>query len=204
MAYTIRDFDLPFTPFEDLLSAFRDDIDIQRYASFAQLQDYCRRSANPVGELVLRLHHQCTEENLAYSNHICTALQLINFMQDIDSDYQIRQRLYIPLDELHTAGASEHDIAQQRDTPALHQLVAHQLERARAMLNAGTPLLRNVDWRLRLVLKLTMLGGLRIIEKLQRRDSIYTRPVLAKPDVLLLLFRSIYFGKMSARDKIHP
>lgn len=202
LAEIIRQFDLPFTPFEELLSAFRDDIDVQRYQDFAQLQHYCSRSANPVGELVLRLHGHCTAQNLAYSDQICTALQLINFIQDLDSDYQTRERLYVPLDELSTAGASEDDIAQRLHTPALQQLVAYQLARAEAMLHAGAPLLRQVDWRLRQVLKLTVLGGLRMIEKLRRRESIYTRPVLTKPELLLLVLRGIYSSHPATRDKI--
>jgi len=199
----IRQFNLPFTPFENLLSAFRDDIDVQRYVNAEHLLHYCRRSANPVGELVLRLHGRCTPETLAYSDRICTALQLINFIQDLDSDYQTRQRLYIPLDELTAAGVDEEDIRLRHNSHALQQLIAQQIDRAQTLLNAGIPLLEHVDWRLRQVLRLTILGGERIIEKLRRRKSVYDRPVLTRPDLILLLWRSIYSSNLSAHGKIH-
>lgn len=202
LAEVIRQFDLPITPFENLLSAFRDDIEVQRYASRADLLDYCRRSANPVGELVLRLHGYCTAENLAYSDRICTALQLINFIQDLDSDCQLRQRLYIPLDELNSAGIGEEQLRLREDSPALAQLVEQQIASAESLLYAGIPLLDNVGWRLRQVLKLTLLGGVRIIEKLRKRESVFTRPVLTKADLILLVLRSIYSSHLYSRGKI--
>lgn len=197
LADTINRYQLPITPFTKLLQAFRQDIDTTRYASFDALVDYCEHSANPVGELVLRLHGIWNEENAVYSNRICTALQLINFMQDIDSDYRQRGRLYVPLEEIHQFDLDESVFIQQQNSQALHDLITSQINRAYKLMHEGTPLLRRCPWRLRLILKLTLLSADRVVEKLLQRRDVFSRPILQAPDIALIALRSLKFQPMS-------
>lgn len=142
-AGTIERFDLPRGPFEDLLSAFRQDQTKTRYADFAELQDYCRRSANPVGRLVLRLG-KCTDaEAFALSDSICTGLQLANFCQDVAADYR-RGRIYLPADARAAAGCDEAEFAAGRASEAFRRLLAAEVDRAEAVLIAGRPLIARV------------------------------------------------------------
>lgn len=193
LADTIRRYQLPITPFKKLLQAFRSDIDTRRYASFNELARYCDHSANPVGELILRLHGVWNEANNAFSNNICTALQLINFIQDLDSDYHQRQRLYIPLDELDTFSVSETDLAQHRKNDNLRRLIDFQIQRARELLYEGRPLLGACRGRLRFVLKLTLFSALCLTEKLQQRNNVFTRPTLHGKDITRIALRSLLF-----------
>ncbi len=111
MAAIVAAYELPLQPFHDLLDAFSQDVVKKRYANFDELLDYCRRSANPVGRLLLHLYEEATPVNLAYADAICTALQLINFWQDVKKDYAIG-RIYLPQDEMAQFGVSEQQIAQ--------------------------------------------------------------------------------------------
>lgn len=198
LADTIHRYQLPFTPFTKLLQAFRSDIDTRRYASFKELATYCDHSANPVGELILRLHGVWNESNNAYSNHICTALQLINFIQDLDSDYRQRQRLYIPLDELAAFSVQETDLAQHRENDNLRQLVDFQIQRARELLYEGQPLFNACRGRLRFVLKITLFSALCLSDKLQRRNNVFTRPSLQGKDITRIALRSLLFRPTKA------
>lgn len=193
LADTIVRYQLPITPFTKLLQAFRQDIETIRYSSFSTLTDYCEHSANPVGELILRLHGIWTEANAIYSDRICTALQLINFLQDIDSDYQDRGRLYIPQTEIHAFGLDESAFAQRVNSRSLHDLINHQINRASLLLHEGVPLLRNCPWRLRTILKITILSADRIVEKLLRRHDVFSRPALQATDITLIALRSLMF-----------
>lgn len=176
----------------DLLSAFEQDVRGLRYANFAAVLDYCSRSANPVGALVLELFGRDDSTNRHHSNAICSALQLINFLQDLAEDWQ-RGRLYLALDELHQAGLAEGDIAAAvtagRAPPALRALIARQSRRAQQMLAAGAPLLATVPARLRLELRAVLAGATRVLTKLERGgyDPIARRPVLGWSDALPLL-----------------
>jgi len=193
LADTIERYQLPLKPFEKLLTAFRSDIDVKRYVNFTQLLDYCDNSANPVGELVLRLHGYWNEQADWFSNRICTALQLINFIQDLDSDYRQRDRLYIPLDEMRQYGIDEAILAERRQNPELARLIDFQIQRARTILLEGQPLLGHCHGRLRLMLKLTVSSGLRVLQKLQIRDNVYARPTLQVGDLALIAIRSLLF-----------
>lgn len=193
LADTTMSYDLPITPFMKLLQAFRQDIDTKRYADFDALAQYCEHSANPVGELILRLHNVWSEENAIYSDKICTALQLINFLQDIDSDYHVRGRLYIPLAELEQFGVNEAAIAQRQNLPALHGLIHYQVKRARTLLHQGMPLLRKCPWRLRFILRVTLLSAERVAEKLLHRRNVFSRPVLRKTEIVLIILRCLMF-----------
>ena len=110
LGHNIRQFELPVGLFRDLLDAFSQDVGKTRYADFAELSDYCRRSANPVGRLMLHLYRANTPENLAMSDRICTSLQLINFWQDVAVDWQ-KQRIYLPQADMERFGVDEACIA---------------------------------------------------------------------------------------------
>ncbi|MCP5264556.1 MAG: squalene synthase HpnC [Burkholderiaceae bacterium] len=162
-------FDLPDAPFLALLSAFAQDVEKKRYRDDGELLDYCRRSANPVGELVLRLFGRWTESNRIPSDAICTALQLINFLQDIAQDWE-RGRLYLPTESLREFGIDEQqvDAATRGETPdrRLRGVIAARARQAAGFLDTGIPLLRDVPWRLSLELRAVMAGGRRVIERL--------------------------------------
>lgn len=193
LADTIARYQLPFTPFEKLLQAFRSDIDTQRYANFSELAAYCDHSANPVGELILRLHNAWNEETGLYSDRFCTALQLINFIQDVDSDYQQRGRIYIPLDEMQQFNVHEIDLAQRRHSDDLRKLIAFQLRRAGELLVGGQPLVARCNGRLRLMLKLTLFSALCMLNKLSARNDVFARPTLGAGDLGLIAIRSLLF-----------
>lgn len=193
LADVITRYQLPIEVFERLLTAFHMDIDKKRYASFHELMEYCHCSADPVGELVLRLQKFDNQENIHLSNRICSALQLINFIQDIDEDYQQRNRIYIPQDELQQYGVSETQFAQRVQDTALLRLVNYQIRRAKGMLMEGTPLIDKVHGRLRWILKITLQSALQIINKLEKRQDVFFRPYLKKHDWPIILLRSLYF-----------
>ncbi|MCL4183559.1 MAG: squalene synthase HpnC [Burkholderiaceae bacterium] len=179
--------DLPVTPLRALLSAFAQDVGPVRHASWDSVLDYCSRSANPVGELMLRLFGAWNASTRPASDAICTALQVLNFLQDLACDWR-RDRLYLPQDELHAAGLDEHDVARAvaagRADERLARFVAGQAARARALLESGAVLGRQVPWRLSLELRAIVAGGLRIAEQLRAggHDPIARRPKLGWRD----------------------
>jgi squalene synthase HpnC len=188
----LRDQPAALADCQALLSAFRQDVTVHRHADFAALADYCARSAAPVGRLMLGLFGCRRPDLIGLSDAICTALQLINFVQDMAIDWQ-RGRLYIPLDELLAAGLTEDEIDQalrQRcASPALRQLIESQTRRCAALLESGAALVRLVPWRLGLELRGVMAGGRRIIELLARTgyDPFAHRPALRSADTPALL-----------------
>ena len=182
LADTINRNRLPVGLFRDLLSAFRQDVNKTRYADFAEIMDYCRRSANPVGRLMLHLTGQVSEGKLLMSDAVCSALQLINFLQDIDRDYRDKHRIYIPLDEMQRFAVSEEDIGQRRNSPRFKQLIHFQIRRAAELLCSGSPLGRQTRGRFGLELRAIILGGSRILEKLRRQDDPFDRPRLNSAD----------------------
>ncbi len=187
---------LPHAPLQALLSAFRQDAAAGehgvRHDSRTSLLDYCTRSANPIGEVILRLFDVWNERTKSSSDAICSALQLLNFVQDLGIDWH-RNRLYLPLDELHAAGLSESDVARAvecgRTTPALSALLADQTAAAVRLLRSGSALVRHVPWRLALELRAILGGGLRIAEQLRISgyDPLARRPVLGWRDSAALL-----------------
>lgn len=183
---------LPLALFHDLLDAFSQDVTKQHYADFAELLEYCRRSANPVGRLLLHLFERASEENLRDSDAICSGLQLTNFWQDVALDYA-KQRVYLPRDEMARFGVDEAQIAQARVDGAWRALIAFQIERSRALLLAGAPLGRRLPGRIGLEIRLTVQGGLRILDKLAAAgaDMFRQRPVLRGFDWPLLLARAL-------------
>jgi squalene synthase HpnC len=182
LADSITRNNLPIDLFNDLLSAFRQDIRKNRYADFGEVMDYCRRSANPVGRLLLHLTGQASERNLAMSDALCSALQLVNFLQDIEPDYRANGRIYIPQDEMQRFAISEEDIRQGRNSVQLRLLIQHQIQRASKLLRAGSPLGKMLRGRFGLELRAIILGGARILEKLQQQEDVFSRPRLNYSD----------------------
>lgn len=182
---SIRARALPVALFEDLLSAFRQDVTVTRYERWEDLIDYCRRSANPVGRLVLRIAGYDDGGLERWSDAICTALQLTNFWQDLHVDFG-RGRLYLPAEERRFHGAREEDLADGRITPAWHSALAVACGRTRALFEAGRPLCDAVHGRLRYELRATWLGGTRILDRLERTnfDVFGRRPTLGAADAL--------------------
>lgn len=189
---------LPWQPFYDLLSAFEQDVSQSRYQTHAQLLDYCRLSANPVGVLMLHLFDAAQPQSLAWSDAICTGLQLTNFWQDVAIDWH-KQRVYIPQDALHRHGLQETHLAAAvaGDTfvvtdPRWQSLMQEQVQLARQQLQAGQPLGRHLRGRIGYELRLVVEGGLRILERLDQLhyDVFRQRPTLGKADWLRLLWRA--------------
>lgn len=192
VARIVREHGLPLGLFHDLLSAFAQDVTKKRYASFAELADYCRRSANPVGRLLLHLFKRTSETDLAASDSICTALQLINFWQDVQVDFA-KGRIYLPRDDMARYGVSERHVAEGRCDAAWRALLTFEVWRARAMILSGQPLARSLPGRLGLEIRATVQGGLRILQKIERvnYDVFRRRPVLRALDWPLLLARAV-------------
>ncbi|MDR3352456.1 MAG: squalene synthase HpnC [Zoogloeaceae bacterium] len=182
---------LPIQLFRDLLDAFTQDVRQQRYANYPELLLYCRHSANPVGRLVLLLAGVPTPQELKQSDAICTALQLINFWQDVAIDWQ-KGRLYLPETDLRTFGVTEAEIAAGTLTAAWKDLMAFEIARSRALMESGAPLVRALTGRLGWEIRLTVQGGLRILEKIEavEYDVFHRRPTLRLPDWFRMFWRA--------------
>ncbi len=194
LAVEIKAHELPMQPLHDLLDAFTQDVVKKRYANFDELLDYCRRSANPVGNLLLHLYEEATPVNLAYSDAICTALQLINFWQDVAKDFAIC-RVYIPQNELARFNVREAQIAQGICDDAWRALMQYQVDRARALMLQGAPLGSILTGRIGLEMRMIIAGGLRILDKLEAAeyDMFNRRPVLRPLDWVIMLAKSSPF-----------
>ncbi len=199
LANTIRSYALPISLFHDLVSAFRQDVTTHRYAHFTDVLDYCRRSANPVGRLLLHLLNRASEENCRHSDNICSALQLINFYQDIEQDYLENHRIYLPADEMAAAGISEDDIARQRNDAIMHEFMHRQYRRAAAMLCSGLPLTKKLGIRMNLEIRATIYGGLQILEKLRKSEDIFSRPRLSSRDMFSIVLSGFLPDKACQR-----
>jgi squalene synthase HpnC len=192
LAKTIAQHQLPITPFYDLLSAFEQDITVKRYEDYASLADYCTRSANPVGRLMLHLFNATSPQDIAESDAICTGLQQVNFWQDVRVDWH-KHRVYLPQEDLRRHGVTDDDLAACRLTPAWRELMAFQVERTRALLHFGAPLARRLPGRIGLELRLVVQGGLRVLERIEASgyDVFMNRPELGAKDWAIMLWRSI-------------
>ena len=193
LARVIRAHGLPIGLFRDLLDAFAQDVTRKRYASFAEVMDYCRRSANPVGRLLLHLFKRTAEPELRASDAICSALQLVNFWQDVDIDYRRDNRIYLPEEEMLRHGVTERHLAEKRCDCAFRALMKFQVQRAREMMLSGAPLGRRLPGRIGLEIRATVQGGLRILEKIERvgYDVFRRRPVLRWFDWPVLAARAL-------------
>jgi hydroxysqualene synthase len=196
---TIRIHNLPRSLFHDLLSAFRQDVATRRYRRWTDVLDYCRRSANPVGRLVLRVAGYDDPRLDAQSDAVCTALQLTNFWQDLAIDWQ-RGRLYVPLDDRDRARARDSDLDAGRVTTEWRTALAAVAERTRELFRAGQAVCDGVGGRLRWELRLTWLGGSRILEKTEAAgfDVFRHRPTLTARDAPMLVWRAVRWKRSSA------
>lgn len=194
LALTLKEHHLNTQLLRDLLSAFRQDVVQTRYASFDELLDYCSRSANPVGRIMLALSDQYSPDMLEQSDAICTALQLINFWQDVAIDSE-KSRIYIPQEDLANFNVSEQSIAEGKADHRWRALMQFQVARARSLMLKGAPLASQVGGRLGWELRFIVHGGLRILEKIEavNYDVFQRRPTLKKYDWLLLGWRAVRY-----------
>jgi squalene synthase HpnC len=192
LGHSIRTLDLPLSLFDDLLSAFGQDTMTKRYGSWADVLDYCRRSANPVGRLVLRIGGYRDDDLDRSSDALCTALQLTNFWQDFGRDWRAG-RLCIPRDVQRACAATEDDLATGRLTPAWAAAIEQAVAFTRSLFERGRFVCDGVRGRLRLELRLTWLGGARVLQRVQRRraELLDYRPVLAAGDVPRILWQAL-------------
>jgi squalene synthase HpnC len=209
LAHAMRTFALPEWPLADLLDAFAQDIvrtrDRRWYADRAELLDYCRRSANPIGRLLLHLYGVGDAPSLARSDAICSALQLINFWQDPSVDLP-RDRFYLPLSDCAACGIGPDDFERFRplgsdapSAPAL-ALMAREVAWARALMHDGAPLVHRLPGRAGWELRLVVQGGLRILDRIEAQgfDSFSRRPILGKRDAPLLAWRALRMRRQSS------
>ena len=187
---TVRQFNIPPAPFLALIDAFEQDQRQTRYETYAQLVDYCTRSANPVGHLVLYLCGYGDSERQKLSDFTCTALQLTNFWQDVANDLQ-RGRIYIPREDMQRFGVSEQDIVTRRFTPAFAELMKFQVQRTEDLFKEGQALLPLVKRRVRTDIALYGRGGRAILRSIRKigYNTLEHRPILGKMQKLSLLSR---------------
>ncbi|MCC7177334.1 MAG: squalene synthase HpnC [Acidobacteria bacterium] len=189
---TIDRFDLPVSLFTDLLSAFEQDVTTNRYDTWEQVLDYCRRSANPVGRIVLRLSGYRSDALDEASDAVCTALQLTNFWQDLAVDWS-RGRLYVPEEAWRAHGASLADLDRRAWTPAWRSTLVACGVRTRALFDRGRVVCDGVGGRLRFELRATWHGGMRILDRLEQGgyDVFRARPSLGIADGMVIACRTL-------------
>jgi len=192
LRHTIETCGLPVQLFHDLVSAFRQDVTTTRYATWDDLMDYCRRSANPVGRLVLRVAGYDRADLDASSDAVCTALQLTNFWQDLEVDWR-KGRVYVPGSVLASASASTDDLAARRITAEWRTALDEVTARTRALFGSGRAVCDAVGGRLGLEMRATWIGGSRILDKLEASgfDVFRRRPTLTAADAPAVLWRTL-------------
>ena len=194
---TMRRFDLERELFSDLLSAFRQDVVVNRYADWDELFDYCRRSANPVGRLLLRINGYRSDALDRQSDAVCTGLQLVNFWQDLAHDVR-KGRIYVPLTVVREAGAEIEDLRHGRFTPAWAAAIGVAAARTEECFLAGRGVADGVSGRLRYELRATWLGGMRILDRLRavNFDVFAARPALGLTDAAAIGARTLAWRSM--------
>lgn len=190
LAAVIGDYQLPVQLFRDLLNAFSQDVVKKRYEDFGELMEYCRRSANPVGRLMLHLFGETDARKMAMSDGICSSLQLVNFWQDVAVDWK-KGRIYIPQEDLTRFGISEDQIARSYAGGAWSALMQFEVERTRRILQAGATLGVELPGRFGLEIRTIIMGGAIILRKLyDNPDVFHHRPVLNKWDWIKMVYRA--------------
>ncbi len=189
---TITEFGIPQQPFADLISAFEQDQRQREYETFDQLRDYCRRSADPVGRIVLYLGRQFTEEHAAWSDAICTGLQLANFWQDVARDFAIG-RIYLPREDYERCGYTRADFDRHTENAAFVNLLRFEVDRARQWLRDGLPLIPRLPGRLQVDIDLFAQGGLKILDRIEGSGyRVWShRPKVTKFDAARMLLSAI-------------
>lgn len=192
LAAAIGHHQLPLRPFYDLLSAFKQDVTVTRYQDYASLLDYCSRSANPVGLLMLHLYGAADERNIRESDAICSALQIINFLQDVAID-EHKERIYLPMEDLLRYALSPAHLSRPDNRAKWRAMMKFQVERARALMLQGAPLACRLKGRIGLELRMVVQGGLRILEAIEEveYDVFLRRPKLEKRDWFKVFWRAL-------------
>lgn len=187
----VRATGLPQEPLLALLAAFRMDVTITRYATIDSLLDYCSKSANPVGRLVLHIFGASSAETLPLSDAICSALQMTNFWQDVAQDCA-RGRIYLPLEDLRRFGYTEEDLLRGVADDRFRSLLRFQVERTMRFFAAGAPLLARTRGRLRMELAATLQGGRAVLDGIERGgyDTLSRRPVLRRTDTMMMVWKA--------------
>ena len=200
---TVRRFDIPITPFLNLLTAFRQDQAIERYADWDGVLGYCRNSANPVGHLVLYLCGYRDAVRQRLSNFTCTALQLANFWQDVRRDLE-KGRIYIPLDRMAAHGLTEADLAAHKFDERYVALMKELIARTRELFDQGRPLLDMVSPELRTDIDLFSRGGRAVLDSIERTgyDTLHTRPALGRAAKIRLLGRALVERSLAPKPEV--
>ena len=192
LAHVIEKHNLPLPLFHDLITAFRLDVTKTRFSDIDDVWQYCRYSANPVGRLLLHLMGTDSEINLQLSDAICSALQLINFLQDIEQDFTENNRIYLPQADLKTCNVNETHFQEKRSDEAFFRLIQQQIHHAREKMLFGKPLGRAVGGRFGFQLRLMINGGLRVLELLEKQQNdLFSRPRLSKRDWFRMVLRAL-------------
>ena len=191
LAETVQQFQIPRQEFADLLTAFRQDQAVTRYETFRDLLGYCRYSANPVGHLVLYLGGYRDQERQQLSDYTCTALQLANFWQDVSADY-LKNRIYLPLEDLRRFGVSEAELRDGDNSPAFREMMRFEVQRAREWFTQGLALPGKINRDLAIDIELFSRGGLEILNAIERQDYavLGRRPAISKTRKLALVARA--------------
>lgn len=192
LAETIINHKIPENYFFDLLSAFKQDVDKNRYENFPELLDYCRRSANPVGRILLEIFKISDQEAINCSDKVCTALQLTNFYQDTIIDYE-KGRIYLPEDEMKMFMVTEKMFELKENNPNIKALLKHNIDRTQQLFDEGREIINYLSGRFKYEILWTISGGEKILSKIRKNDfNVFNyRPVLTKIDFVTLLFKTI-------------
>lgn len=187
----IKRFNIPTSLFFDLISAFKQDVSKKRYQNFGEVMDYCRRSANPVGRLMLYLFDQADSKNLALSDGICSALQLINFYQDLSQDFHEMQRIYIPSDDMEKHSVTEQHFESAISDQNMRRLMQYEYERAEKLIRAGGWLGKRLRGRAGFEIRLIIAAGTRVLNKLKAQDDVFSRPRLNISDYIWIIWKAV-------------
>jgi squalene synthase HpnC len=192
LANTINEKKLTPENFYNLIKAFRQDVIKNRYKNFDEVINYCKNSANPVGRLILELFDIRNEDAIKYSDDICTALQLTNFLQDVSIDCK-KGRIYLPEDEMNMFGVTENMFEDKENNLKLKKLVKHNVDRVQKLFDNGKNLLPYLRGRLKVEIAWTVSGGEEILEQIRNNDFdvLNVRPKLSKVKMVRLFFKSI-------------
>ena len=201
LQHTVNLHNMPVEPFLKLIEANRMDQLKNTYRTFGELEFYCNHSANPVGHMVLWLFGYRDKERQNLSDHICTALQLTNFWQDIRRDLTLG-RIYIPIEDIERFGYSTHELLQGKFTDAFQKLMVYQVARTRELFDRGQPLARKLDNKLRFDVELFIKGGLSVLNAIEKQNynTFIRRPIVSKSQKLLLLLSSFIKMKLLHKD----
>ncbi len=188
---SIIEFDLPQQAFDDLIQAFEQDQSVCNYQTFEQLLEYCQKSANPVGRLVLHLCRTVSPQTLVWSDSICTGLQLANFWQDVARDYAMG-RVYLPAEDCERFGYTQAHWEQNLYNEQFEQLMQFEVDRARQFLREGLSLVSHLPGRLQIDIDLFARGGLKILDRIEELQfNVWKkRPIVSRFDFLFLLMQS--------------